>query len=134
MTSGLMKAYEDKTVLAGIDLNVRSGTAFSLLGPNGAGKTTTANILTTLLKADGGTVRVAGHNVATEAKAVRAAIGVARSVHGGGRVADGAASNRRQVWTRAAVARCGRSSASWWPMAWMTTAATTHDDKGGRTN
>jgi ABC-2 type transport system ATP-binding protein len=63
-------------VLDGIDLDVRTGTVFSLLGPNGAGKTTTVNVLTTLMKADGGTVRVAGHDVATEAKAVRAVIGV----------------------------------------------------------
>jgi ABC-2 type transport system ATP-binding protein len=76
MASGLRKAYQDKIVLDGIDLNVPAGTVFSLLGPNGAGKTTTVNVLTTLLKADGGTVRVAGHDVATEAKAVRAAIGV----------------------------------------------------------
>ena len=74
--SGLRKAYGDKTVLDGIDLDVRAGTVFSLLGPNGAGKTTTVNVLTTLMKADGGTVRVAGHDVATEAKAVRAVIGV----------------------------------------------------------
>ncbi|GAB2662948.1 daunorubicin resistance protein DrrA family ABC transporter ATP-binding protein [Kribbella swartbergensis] len=63
-------------MLDGIDLDVPAGTIFSLLGPNGAGKTTTVNVLTSLLKADGGTVRVAGHDVATEAKAVRAAIGV----------------------------------------------------------
>src|SRR5262249_29244789 len=69
-------AYGNKVVLDGIDLDVRAGTIFSLLGPNGAGKTTTVNVLTTLMKADGGTVRVAGHDVATEAKAVRAAIGV----------------------------------------------------------
>jgi ABC-2 type transport system ATP-binding protein len=74
--SGLRKAYGDKVVLDGIDLEVPAGTVFSLLGPNGAGKTTTVNILTTLLKADGGTARVAGHDVATETKAVRAAIGV----------------------------------------------------------
>src|SRR5215813_9961457 len=74
--SGLRKAFGDKTVLDGIDLDVPAGTVFSLLGPNGAGKTTTVNVLTTLMKADGGTVRVAGHDVATEAKAVRAAIGV----------------------------------------------------------
>jgi ABC-2 type transport system ATP-binding protein len=73
---GLRKAYGDKTVLDGIDLDVRPGTVFSLLGPNGAGKTTTVNVLTTLLKGDSGTVRVAGHDVATEAKAVRAVIGV----------------------------------------------------------
>jgi ABC-2 type transport system ATP-binding protein len=74
--SGLRKAYQDKIVLDGIDLDVRAGTVFSLLGPNGAGKTTTVNVLTTLITADAGTVRVAGHDVATETKAVRAAIGV----------------------------------------------------------
>jgi ABC-2 type transport system ATP-binding protein len=74
--SGLRTAYGDKVVLDGIDLAVRAGSVFSLLGPNGAGKTTTVNVLTTLRKADAGTVRVAGHDVATEAKAVRAAIGV----------------------------------------------------------
>jgi ABC-2 type transport system ATP-binding protein len=74
--SGLRKAYGDKVVLDDIDLDVARGTVFSLLGPNGAGKTTTVNVLTTLTKADAGTVRVGGHDVATESKAVRAAIGV----------------------------------------------------------
>ena len=74
--TGLRKAFGDKIVLDGIDLDVRTGTVFSLLGPNGAGKTTAVNVLTTLMKADGGTVRVAGHDVATETKAVRALIGV----------------------------------------------------------
>ncbi|WP_446214138.1 ATP-binding cassette domain-containing protein [Micromonospora sp. IBSANI012] len=74
--SGLRKAFGEKIVLDGIDLDVPAGTVFSLLGPNGAGKTTTVNVLTTLMKADGGTARVAGHDVATETKAVRAAIGV----------------------------------------------------------
>ncbi|WP_328394355.1 ATP-binding cassette domain-containing protein [Nocardia sp. NBC_00416] len=74
--SGLRKAYGDRTVLDGIDLDIGAGTIFSLLGPNGAGKTTTVNVLTTLLKADGGTARVAGHDIASETEAVRAAIGV----------------------------------------------------------
>jgi ABC-2 type transport system ATP-binding protein len=74
--SGLRKAYGDKIVLDGIDLDVPAGTVFSLLGPNGAGKTTTVNVLTTLLQADAGTVYVAGHDVATETKAVRAVVGV----------------------------------------------------------
>jgi len=73
---GLRKSYGDKVVLEGIDLDVRAGTVFSLLGPNGAGKTTAVNVLATLLTADGGTVRVAGHDVATQTKAVRAVIGV----------------------------------------------------------
>jgi len=74
--SGLRKAFGDKTVLDGIDLDVPAGTVFSLLGPNGAGKTTTVNVLTTLTKADAGTAHVAGHDVAAETKAVRAEIGV----------------------------------------------------------
>ncbi|MGV9334021.1 ATP-binding cassette domain-containing protein [Nocardia sp. NPDC003726] len=74
--SGLRKAYGDKTILDGIDLEIGAGTIFSLLGPNGAGKTTAVNVLTTLLKIDGGTARVAGHDIATEPDAVRAAIGV----------------------------------------------------------
>src|ERR1700759_4483480 len=73
--SGLRKAYKDKVVLDGIHPGVETGTVFSLLGSNGAGKTTTVNVLTTLIKADGGTALVAGHDVATETKAVRAAIG-----------------------------------------------------------
>ena len=74
--SGLRKAYGDKIVLDGIDFDVATGSVFSLLGPNGAGKTTTVNVLTTLMKADSGTARIAGHDIATEAKAVRAVIGV----------------------------------------------------------
>ncbi|GIG64103.1 ATP-binding cassette domain-containing protein [Phytomonospora endophytica] len=74
--SGLRKAFKDKSVLDGVDFDVPAGTIFSLLGPNGAGKTTTVNILTTLMKADGGTARVAGHDITADAKAVRAAIGV----------------------------------------------------------
>jgi ABC-2 type transport system ATP-binding protein len=74
--SGLRKAYGRKTVLDGIDLEVRAGTIFALLGPNGAGKTTTVNILTTLLTPDAGKVLVAGHDVATQTKAVRAKVGV----------------------------------------------------------
>ncbi|MEU9115338.1 ATP-binding cassette domain-containing protein [Streptomyces sp. NPDC048483] len=70
------KTYGDKVVLDGIDLQVPAGTIFSLLGPNGAGKTTMVNILATLIEADGGDVRVAGHDVSTEADAVRAAISV----------------------------------------------------------
>ncbi len=74
--TGLRKSFGTKTVLDGIDLEVGAGTTFSLLGPNGAGKTTTVQIMSTLVRADGGHVRVAGHDVAREAAAVRAAIGV----------------------------------------------------------
>jgi ABC-2 type transport system ATP-binding protein len=74
--SGLQKSFGDKTVLDGIDLEVPAGTVFALLGPNGAGKTTAVNVLTTLTRADGGAVWVAGHDVSTETEAVRAVIGV----------------------------------------------------------
>ncbi|MGW2597856.1 ATP-binding cassette domain-containing protein [Streptomyces klenkii] len=74
--NGLRKSYGDKTVLDGIDLAVPEGTVFSLLGPNGAGKTTAVKILSTLIGADAGDLRVAGHDLATAPQAVRAAIGV----------------------------------------------------------
>jgi ABC-2 type transport system ATP-binding protein len=74
--TGLRKSYGDKLVLNGIDLAVPQGSIFALLGPNGAGKTTAVNILSTLIGADGGDIRVAGHDVAREPDAVRDAIGV----------------------------------------------------------
>jgi ABC-2 type transport system ATP-binding protein len=74
--TGLRKSFGDKVVLDGIDLHVAEGTIFSLLGPNGAGKTTTVHILSTLIGADGGDVRVAGHDLARDPDSVRAAIGV----------------------------------------------------------
>ncbi len=73
---GLRKSFGDHTVLDGIDLHVAEGTVFSLLGSNGAGKTTVVQILSTLITADGGEVRVAGHDVARDPDAVRAVIGV----------------------------------------------------------
>ncbi|MEV7197301.1 ATP-binding cassette domain-containing protein [Streptomyces sp. NPDC093510] len=73
---GLRKSYGDKSVLDGIDLTVPAGTVFSLLGPNGAGKTTAVKILSTLISADAGQAHIAGHDIATDPQAVRAAIGV----------------------------------------------------------
>jgi ABC-2 type transport system ATP-binding protein len=73
---GLRKAYGDRVVLDGIDLDVAEGTVYALLGPNGAGKTTTIHILSTLLAADAGEVSVGGHDVATDPAGVRSAIGV----------------------------------------------------------
>ncbi len=74
--TGLRKSFGGKAVLDGIDLEVAAGTTFSLLGPNGAGKTTAVQIMSTVVHADGGEVRVAGHDVARDPAAVRAAIGV----------------------------------------------------------
>lgn len=71
---GLQKSYKELRVLRGVDLEVRRGGVFALLGSNGAGKTTMVRILSTLLKADAGTVRVNGFDVATQAARVRASI------------------------------------------------------------
>src|SRR6266567_6494461 len=75
-TRGLCKSFGEQVVLDDIDLDVAEGTILALLGPNGAGKTTTVQILSTLIRADSGEVRIAGHNLAHEPDAVRAAIGV----------------------------------------------------------
>ncbi|MFC9262973.1 ATP-binding cassette domain-containing protein [Streptomyces hydrogenans] len=74
--TGLRKSYGDKVVLDGIDLHIPAGSVFALLGPNGAGKTTAVKILSTLVTPDAGQIRVAGHDLATDGHAVRAAIGV----------------------------------------------------------
>ncbi|MEV1120354.1 ATP-binding cassette domain-containing protein [Actinosynnema sp. NPDC049800] len=74
--TGLRRSYGRQVVLDGIDLHVPEGAVFSLLGPNGAGKTTVVQILSTLIRADAGEVRVGGHDVRREPDLVRAAIGV----------------------------------------------------------
>jgi ABC-2 type transport system ATP-binding protein len=74
--TALRKSYGEKVVLSGINLAVAEGTIFALLGPNGAGKTTAVQILSTLIPADSGEIRVAGHDLATDPDGVRAAIGV----------------------------------------------------------
>ncbi|GAA2791124.1 ATP-binding cassette domain-containing protein [Saccharopolyspora taberi] len=73
---GLVKRFGDTTALAGIDLEVPTGTILGVLGPNGAGKTTAVRILATLLRPDAGRAVVAGHDVAREPVSVRARIGL----------------------------------------------------------
>ena len=77
---GLRKSYGSQVVLDGIDLDVPEGTVFALLGPNGAGKTTAVHILSTLIPADAGEVRVGGFDVAREPDAVRGLIGLTGQV------------------------------------------------------
>jgi ABC-2 type transport system ATP-binding protein len=76
VVEGLVKRFGGFVALDHLDLCVPEGTVVGLLGPNGAGKTTTIRILTTLLRPDAGRATVAGHDVVTEARLVRAAIGL----------------------------------------------------------
>jgi ABC-2 type transport system ATP-binding protein len=59
-TQGLTKRFGTRTVVSGVDLQVRRGVAFGYLGPNGAGKTTLIRMLLGLTKANGGTMRLRG--------------------------------------------------------------------------
>ena len=74
--TGLVKVFGDNRAVDGVDLVVQPGTVYGVLGPNGAGKTTTISMLATLLKPDGGSARVLGHDVVKEAATVRSLIGV----------------------------------------------------------
>jgi len=69
--TGLAKSYGDTRAVDGVDLAVRRGSIYCVLGPNGAGKTTTIRMLATLIRPDGGSARVLGHDIVTDAGAVR---------------------------------------------------------------
>ena len=74
---GLVKSFGEVRALAGVDLEVRTGTVLGLLGPNGAGKTTLVRVLATLLTQDSGTATVVGLDVLRDAAALRHRIGLA---------------------------------------------------------
>jgi ABC-2 type transport system ATP-binding protein len=76
LAEGLRKRYGPADALDGFDLAVPEGSVCGLLGPNGAGKTTAVRILTTLLRPDGGSARVAGFDVVGQAAQVRFRIGL----------------------------------------------------------
>ncbi len=69
--NGLRKSFGDHVVLSGIDLSVKQGTIAALLGPNGAGKTTLIHILSTLVRPDGGSARIAGHDLLLNKREVK---------------------------------------------------------------
>jgi ABC-2 type transport system ATP-binding protein len=71
---GLKKSFKDKEVLKGVDFEVQKGEIFALLGSNGAGKTTTVNILSTLMRADGGEASICGFDVHRQSDHVRQSI------------------------------------------------------------
>jgi ABC-2 type transport system ATP-binding protein len=72
--SSLLKVFGETRAVDGVDLAVRSGGVYAVLGPNGAGKTTAIRMLATLLKPDGGSARVLGHDIVKEANAVRSRV------------------------------------------------------------
>jgi ABC-2 type transport system ATP-binding protein len=71
---GLVKTFGDVRAVDGVDLTVAGGSVYGVLGPNGAGKTTTIRMLATLLRPDAGSARVLGHDIVSEAHAVRRAV------------------------------------------------------------
>jgi ABC-type cobalamin/Fe3+-siderophores transport system ATPase subunit len=108
--SGLRKSFGDHVVLDGVDLGVAVGTVYALLGPNGAGKTTIVQILSTLIGADHGRVRVAGHDLAEDPDAVRHAVSRGgRSARRPDRRPRPRPADRRGHRGRAQAARPGRA-------------------------
>ncbi|MEX0771944.1 MAG: ATP-binding cassette domain-containing protein [Balneolales bacterium] len=72
--SGLVKSFGKTRAVTGVDLAVPAGGVYGILGPNGAGKTTVIRMLATLLRPDAGTARVLGHDIISEADAVRSRV------------------------------------------------------------
>ncbi|GAB3826918.1 ATP-binding cassette domain-containing protein [Kribbella italica] len=103
---GLHKSYGDQRVLDGIDLTVAQGTIFSLLGPNGAGKTTVVNILSTLITADAGEVRIDGTDLTAAPDTVRAAIGVTGQFS----AVDGLLTGEENLWLMADLNHLGKAA------------------------
>src|SRR6478609_5796159 len=73
---GLVKHFGDTVAVDGVSFSVPEGSVLGLLGPNGAGKTTTVRMMTTLTRPTAGTGRVAGHDILTDAAAVRRSMGL----------------------------------------------------------
>lgn len=81
-THDLSKRFNDLCAVEGVTLSVPSGQVLALLGPNGAGKTTTVRMLTSVLKPSRGTAVIAGYDVLSQPKDVRANVGVLTEQHG----------------------------------------------------
>jgi ABC-2 type transport system ATP-binding protein len=81
-THNLTKYFNDFLAVDHVSFRVEPGTIFALLGPNGAGKTTTIRMLTSILRPNAGTARIAGFDVTTQATQVRSHVGVLTEQHG----------------------------------------------------
>lgn len=105
--TGLHKSFGERTVLDDIDLDIPAGTVFSLLGPNAAGKTTMVRILSTLIGADSGQVRILGYDLDQDPDSVRAAIGVTGQYS----AVDGLLTGEENLMLMANLHRLGRRRA-----------------------
>lgn len=74
--SSVTKQYGRLQALGGVSLEIAQGEFFGLLGPNGAGKTTLISALAGLVRADGGTLEVMGHDVVSDYRNARRSLGV----------------------------------------------------------
>jgi len=108
VVSGLRKSYGDRAVLAGIDLTIDEGEIFALIGPNGAGKSTLVHILSTLIRPDAGTMRIAGFDLVREADGVRGAI----SLTGQSTAVDGVLTGRENLRMMSRLGGLGRAAAT----------------------
>lgn len=73
--NGLTKKYGELVAVNELNLNISEGKLFGFLGPNGAGKTTTIKIMTGLIKATNGTVKIAGYDIEKEPIKAKASFG-----------------------------------------------------------
>jgi ABC-2 type transport system ATP-binding protein len=101
------KRYGDFVALDGVSLSLPAGSVLGLLGPNGAGKTTTVRILSSVIKPDSGTVRVAGFDVVRSPREVRRRIGMA----GQFAAVDGLLTGRENLVLIGRLMHLGRSGA-----------------------
>ncbi|HEX6461573.1 MAG TPA: ATP-binding cassette domain-containing protein [Thermoleophilaceae bacterium] len=105
--AGLEKRFGDTRALGGLSLSVAPAQIYGVLGPNGAGKTTMIRILATLLRPDGGSAKVLGHDVVREAEAVRSRI----SLTGQFAALDGALTGRENLSVLGRLEGLGRAGA-----------------------
>jgi branched-chain amino acid transport system ATP-binding protein len=75
----LSKSFGSLKVVDGVDLNIDAGAAIGIIGPNGAGKTTLFNLVTGMLQADAGRIRLAGRDITRDTPHRRCRAGIARS-------------------------------------------------------
>ena len=72
----LEKSFKDVKAVDGISFKVREGELFAFLGVNGAGKSTTINMMSGVLKKDGGKINISGYNIDTDAEKIKRNIGI----------------------------------------------------------